>query len=719
MQIQRAAFFCDHTSGAGGGEHYAASLTRALVQRFDVDLFVRAERFLPDPAFFRKTFGADLSHPRLRTRVMDSPRDIRGYDLLVNLSHFTVLPPWARRNLLIVFFPQQQTEWAAEYDAILTISRYSAGWITRYWGADHVVVAPPAVDPALFAPEKKEPIILSVGRFFDVPDGNNKNHLLMIDAFKTLCGRGLDGWRLVLAGSTSDDHAGYLARVREAAAGYPIEIDTDPAFERLRERYGRASIYWHAAGFKDEGVTTIPAAAEHFGIVIVEAMAAGCVPVVADIGGAAEIVTEPADGLKCDGIAQMIEKTWWLVTHDEERRAIASRARVKAREYDPARFADRVHAVIDALADDDPAGRAGFFLRDGNHRHAERLFIEAIDRYPDTAGPYLGLAECCYRNGHRELMLAALKRALEVDAGSDGAARVAPLIARVEEQRRRFADVQSGSLFGEDYFERGRETGINEYSEYSGESFTGIHAEIIAAAFAPSTCLEIGCAKGEFVAEMRRRGVLAVGSDVSQYSVAQGPADLRGRALVASRISAIPFAADTFDLVVAIEVLEHVAPGDVEEALRELWRVSRNFVFVTVQNTTAAAPEHFFSDVTHATMKPLAWWQARFRAAGFDVIPIELPFGEFRDHQIVAQVTGKRAHMSTEDLEASWRDAGGRARVLAEQGDWAGARRILEQTLNVFDLLAQEGRPLPALRQEVAARLDECYRQLGLTQRRD
>lgn len=713
MRIERIAFFCDHTSGAGGGEHYAASLIHALVERYDVDLLVRADRFLPDPAFFRVTFGSDITHPRLTARVMDSPRDVRGYDLLINLSHFAVLPPWARRNLLVVFFPQLQTEWASQYDAILTISRYSAGWIGRYWGAHHVVVAAPAVDATRFEPGVKEQTIVSVGRFFDVPDGNNKNHPLMVRAFKALCNRGLDGWRLVLAGSASEDHAAYLARVRDEAAGYPIDIVTDPSFERLRDLYGRASIYWHAAGLTDDGLTATPAAAEHFGIVIVEAMASGCVPVVADTGGAVEIVTEPEAGLRCDGPDQLVEKTWWLSAHPGERREMAGRARSRAQDYAPARFAARVHALIDTIADEDPAARADFFLRDGNHRHAQTLFMEAIDRYPETAAPYLGLAECCYRQGHRELMLAALKRALEIEPEGAAGARIRPLVARVEEQRSRFFDVLAGTLFGEDYFERGRDAGINEYTAYSGESWSGAHAEIIAAAFAPTACLEIGCAKGEFVTEMRRRGVRSVGTDVSQYSVAQAPADLRGRALVASRISAIPFAADSFDLVVAIEVLEHVPPDDVEDALRELWRVSRNFVFITVQNTTAAAPEHFFSDVTHATMKPLAWWQERFRAAGFEVIPIELPLGEFRDHQIVAQVAGKQVTVREDDIAATWRDAERRARALSDAGEWEQARRVLEPALNLFNLLAQEGRAMPALRKEVVTRLAECYRRLG------
>ena len=119
-----------------------------------------------DPAAALRAFGFDPSHPRVRVRVLESPHDVRRYDLFVNLSHFTVLPPWARRNLLVVFFPELHSEWIAKYDAVVTISRFSADWITRYCGVTHHVIAPPPIDATRFAPAVKEPLIVSVGRFF-------------------------------------------------------------------------------------------------------------------------------------------------------------------------------------------------------------------------------------------------------------------------------------------------------------------------------------------------------------------------------------------------------------------------------------------------------------------------------------------------------------------------------------------------------------------------
>lgn len=718
MKVERVGFFCDHTSGAGGGEHYAFSIARALARRWPVDLLVRAERFIPDRAVFVDTFGLDLTTIDLHPRVLQSPHDVRRYDLFVNLSHFTVLPPTARRNLLAVFFPQLQSEWVRDYDLITTISRYSAEWIAKYWGATDVAIAHPPVPTSHFAPAPKERLIVSTGRFFEAKEGNNKNHLLMVRAFKALRARGLTDWRLVLAGSTAPEHADYLARVRAEADGAPVAIVTDASFDTLRDLYARAAIYWHAAGFDRDGLTLVPSAAEHFGLTIVEAMASGAVPVVPDTGGPAEIVTEPEDGLRAQTLEQFVEKSAWLMTHDEDRAAFAARARARSRDFAIEPFGERFDALVDVCLEDDPGRKARFFLDEHNYAAAERLFAEAVDRYPTTAAPYDGLAACFYRTGRRELALAMWKRALEVEPGAAGAGALAARVARIERQRVSVTRVRSGELFGESYFQSGAESGINDYSEYDGASWSRTHAEIIDAAFAPATCLDIGCAKGDFVREMRARGVRAFGTDISSYSVATATPDLRP-VLCASSMAALPYTGDAFDLVVAIEVLEHLPPEVVDAALDELWRVARQFVYITVQNTTAADPDHFFADLTHSTMKSLAWWQDRFRRHRFQLIPVELPFGEFRQHQIVAQPLGKFDRVTDAELDARVEALVGEADLRLHAADAVGAVRTLEQAINLLDLVEQDGRRRPQARRRCYAALADLYRGQGLDEQAD
>ncbi|MGE0042055.1 MAG: methyltransferase domain-containing protein, partial [Vicinamibacterales bacterium] len=432
-----------------------------------------------------------------------------------------------------------------------------------------------------------------------------------------------------------------------------------------------------------------PAAAAPFGNTIGEAMAAGAVPAVADAGGAAALAAEPVPGHRAGTVDQFIEKTAWLAAETEARAAMAGRARAKAGEYSHARFGARVHAIIDAVAEDRPAARARFFLDDGNLPAAEGCLLDAVDEHPAGAGAHLDLADIWYRLGRREAARAMWRRGAEIDPSHPRAARAAGLADRIDLQRRHVGEVRSGALFGEDYFERGAESGLNGYTDYT-DDFAPVQADIVSATFQPSTCLEIGCARGEFVREMRARGVRAFGTDISAYSVRSAAPDTRPR-LTAAMISSLPYADDSFDLVTAVEVFEHVPPEEVDRAVRELWRVSRAFVWITVQNTDAAAPEHFFTDLGHVTMKPLAWWQARFRANGFEVLPFELPFGQFRLHQIIAQPLGKHARRSDAELAAL-------GRAMLDRGE-------IPQLVNLLDLLDQEQRPQPALREALAARL--------------
>lgn len=93
--------------------------------------------------------------------------------------------------------------------------------------------------------------------------------------------RQLPDWTFALLGSSWS--AEYARKVQRAALELPnVEVILNPTRQRIDEELARASHFVHTAR------------PEHFGIVAVEAAAAGCVPVVVDAGGIREIV-EPEE----------------------------------------------------------------------------------------------------------------------------------------------------------------------------------------------------------------------------------------------------------------------------------------------------------------------------------------------------------------------------------------------------------------------------------------
>jgi len=87
---------------------------------------------------------------------------------------------------------------------------------------------------------------------------------------------------------------------------------------------------------------------------------------------------------------------------------------------------------------------------------------------------------------------------------------------------------------------------------------------------AAARILDAGCGSGRNMVELARRGTVT-GIELAPASLQLARARGAGEVLPGSLAEPLPFADATFDLAVALDVLEHV--GDDEAALRELARV--------------------------------------------------------------------------------------------------------------------------------------------------
>ncbi|MCE5328888.1 glycosyltransferase [bacterium] len=211
--------------------------------------------------------------------------------------------------LFLITYPSK-LRFLNTYHEILSISDYSYFWIKKLWGRESKILFPP-VDTGSFYSSSKERIILSVGRFF--PEHHNKKQLELAQVFIELCRQHpeeIRGYELVLAGGLENKrtHLEYVEKIREISSGYPIKIITNITWGNLTEVFAKAEIFWHAAGI-GEDEQKHPEKFEHFGITTVEAMAAGCIPIVINKGGQKEIIKEAVNGFKFENFSELKEKT--------------------------------------------------------------------------------------------------------------------------------------------------------------------------------------------------------------------------------------------------------------------------------------------------------------------------------------------------------------------------------------------------------------------------
>ena len=113
----------------------------------------------------------------------------------------------------------------------------------------------------------------------------------------------------------------------------------------VEELLGSASIYWHGSGL-GEDPQRHPERFEHFGISVVEAMAAGAVPIVFGAAGPAEIVRDGVDGLHWSTLDQLADLTVELVGDEPRRAEMSAAAQVRAQDFSADAFAARLRSLL-------------------------------------------------------------------------------------------------------------------------------------------------------------------------------------------------------------------------------------------------------------------------------------------------------------------------------------------------------------------------------------
>jgi len=223
------------------------------------------------------------------------------------------------------------------YKLFLANSEFTKFWTKKYLDKEAKILYPP-IDVHEFKPGRKRNIILNVGRFF--VGGHSKKQDILLSGFKTMVDKKLidKSWELHFVGGVAGgkEHTEYLNEIRDDAKGYKVYFHLFLSFEGLKKLYSEAKIYWHATGFgEDKGRD--PITFEHFGITVVEAMAAGAVPVVFNGGGLTETVDKES-GAVWNSQAELVKITARLIEDKALLERLSKGAVIRSKLFSKERF---------------------------------------------------------------------------------------------------------------------------------------------------------------------------------------------------------------------------------------------------------------------------------------------------------------------------------------------------------------------------------------------
>jgi len=224
-------------------------------------------------------------------------------------------------------------------------SIFTKSIVETAWRTTVPFVLYPLVKVSEFAgTQKKEHCILSVGRFFR--HLHSKRQDVLITAFRELLRthpKQFAGWKLLLVGPNDDPS--FTAELHKQALGLPIEFHHAVGRSELVELFKCSRIYWHAAGFEQD-VQQHPEAVEHFGISIVEAMAAGAVPIVVGAGGPAEILTAELKQLLWHTVPECVAFTKQVVSNPKLESSLRAQCIARASDFSETHFERTVWQMI-------------------------------------------------------------------------------------------------------------------------------------------------------------------------------------------------------------------------------------------------------------------------------------------------------------------------------------------------------------------------------------
>lgn len=358
----KIAIYSPYLDSFGGGEKYMMTIAEILSTNNIVDVLLDEHLSQLKGQYLKnelsKRFNLNLKTVNFtrapigkNTSAFSRSFFLKSYDLLFYLTDGSIFYPTSKKNILHIQSPlvgqPAKSLWGKfklkGWDLIIYNSNFTQKYSHKNWPLSSKVIYPP-VDVDKIRPLSKKKFILSVGRFFGYL--KDKKHNVLINSFEGLYKtKQIKDWSLHIVGSAGQGDESYLSDLKKTAIGLPVKFYPNLGYDDLIKLYGESSIYWHASGFKEDDPTKM----EHFGISTVEAMAAGCIPVVVGQGGQLEIVEGNKSGFFWENIKQLKKITLELAENDNLREKIMKKAINRSKKFSTQKFKTEIFQLVNGM----------------------------------------------------------------------------------------------------------------------------------------------------------------------------------------------------------------------------------------------------------------------------------------------------------------------------------------------------------------------------------
>ena len=176
-------------------------------------------------------------------------------------------------------------------------------------------------------------------------------------------------------------------------------------------------------------------------------------------------------------------------------------------------------------------------------------------------------------------------------------------------------DVAIARQFGRDFFDGERRHG---YGGYRGDPdrWIGVRGDMLDV-YGYGSLLDVGCAKGGLVHSWLYYDTTALGIDVSEYAI-DSAARVVKPFLIIGDARILPWANDSFDLVVSINTIHNLDRAGCIQALKEIQRVGRRaYVTVDTYRNDEERQRMYDWNLTALTILPVDEWLELFAEAGY------------------------------------------------------------------------------------------------------